>query len=81
MVLEVKDGGSPPLSDYANLYVFVEKNLFAPEFANNNLNLEETIDESLPAGSSILTVSAKDDDIYVSNEKLIYLHANVQSNL
>jgi hypothetical protein len=66
LLLEIKDGGSPPLTDYASLYVFVEKNLFPPVFENNNQNLVETIDESLPSGTTVLTVKAEDSDVYVS---------------
>jgi hypothetical protein len=46
--------------------VFVEKNLNAPVFSNNNADIERVISESTAVGTEIVKLNASDADLYVS---------------
>lgn len=60
------DGGSPPRSATAIATINIQRNLNSPIF--NPSSYEETILETLQAGTSILRVTASDSDRSVSGE-------------
>ena len=60
----VKDGGQPPRTAATTIEVNVTRNMFAPEFQNFKTRVD--IPETLPAGTVVVRVSAKDKDRIVS---------------
>ena len=55
-----EDRGLPRHDTLTSLYVTVDRNLNAPQFEEETLNLE--IDENLPVGRSIAQLRATDKD-------------------
>lgn len=62
--VRASDGGNPRLTATATIDVTVTRNLFAPEWLQQNYTI--TILESQEIGNSILQLNAQDRDIDVS---------------
>lgn len=61
------DGGTPPLTATALVRIFVERNLFDPQFASGGI-VRVSIPETAPPGSSVVALQATDNDVSVSNK-------------
>ncbi|XP_058141894.1 protocadherin beta-8 [Dasypus novemcinctus] len=67
LTLTAQDGGSPPRSGTAQVYIeVVDTNDNAPEFEQSVYRVQ--VPEDTPVGSLIVTVSATDEDIGVNGE-------------
>ncbi|KAH3862832.1 hypothetical protein DPMN_025807 [Dreissena polymorpha] len=69
IMLQVQDGGTPRLSDIVVLELFVNKNFRNPQFANNNQNIDRTIEESMATGTTIVVLNATDADLLPPNNE------------
>lgn len=67
LILEGRDGGTPPLTGNATLEItIINVNNFAPEFGKDSYNV--TVPEDIPIGTSILNVSVWDLDSGISGQ-------------
>ena len=62
--MRAKDGGSPPRTDTTVVQVDVDRNLNKPQF--DPQTYAARVLETLPLGSVVATVVAKDSDLRVS---------------
>ena len=68
--IEARDGGNPSLSATAVVEITVLRNLFAPEFTQQNYEIQ--IDETQPLGVNILQISAQDQDATSPHNVITY---------
>ena len=76
--VEARDGGSPSLSATALVEITVLRNLFDPEFTQQNYEI--TIDETQALGVQLLQISAQDQDALAPHNQMTYSMQNVFGN-
>lgn len=76
--IEARDGGSPSLSATALVEITVLRNLFDPEFTQQNYEI--TVDETQPLGVQLLQISARDQDVLAPHNQITYSMQNVFGN-
>ena len=78
--VEARDGGTPSLSATALVEITVLRNLFDPEFTQQNY--EVTIDETQALGVDILQIVARDQDATAPHNVITYtMQSNIQTTL
>ena len=70
VLIQVTDGGIPPLSDFTIMQITIERNLESPRFLHNPVNVR--ILDTIVPGSFVVQVNATDDDAFVSNSCFWY---------
>ena len=76
--VEARDGGSPSLSATALVEITVLRNLFDPEFTQQNYEI--TIDETQSLGVQLLQISARDQDALAPHNVITYSMQNTFGN-